>query len=218
MNGISFSLYDALNKLIIGAIILLPLMVSGWWHTLCQDATTMAFCFTLASFLCGLALWLILATINIKDSKKYCSIDGNKFRRILENLPYWFFVSNCNLILYDTFEEIQSVYPGYHPIFESQKKKCYLAAYYRVQQAGLMGNIPVLEALSEFFKNLVCAVILSSLPLLCFNHQYLCNNIWWYIVAIIVAFAFSIFGRYYTETKIHYLVWEADYFLEINSK
>jgi hypothetical protein len=203
MNGISFSLYDALNKLIIGAIILLPLMVSGWWHTLCQDATTMAFCFTLASFLCGLALWLVLSKL-IQSFQCLRSI--------------WFFGSNNLEIIVRTFKQIKAMYPDYYAPFRRDMKKRYLGAYYRVQQAGSLGNVPTLEALSEFFKNLVFAVLFSDLLLLFIDKQFLYDNICCIGVIFIIVFIMSYFGRYYTETKIHDLVWEADYFLMHNSK
>jgi hypothetical protein len=203
MNGISFSLYDALNK----PIILLPIMLSGWWQTLCQNETTMACYFMVACFVCGLALWLVLSKIG-------------------EHSTGIFFGSNSDEVIDKSFKEIQQAYPDYDPFNgeanENNQKKCYLSAYYRVQQAGLIGNIPVLEALSEFFKCLVFAVISSVLPSLflvflyepCLYKQFG----WYYLVAIIFSTFMSYWGRKYTEYKIHYLVWEADYFLAINSK
>jgi hypothetical protein len=88
-----------------------------------------------------------------------------------------------------------------------------------VQQAGLLGNVPTLEALSEFFKNLLFAIMpmaycySKDIPMHFESYGFVIN---WYVIATLIAM--SIFGRLYTEMKIHSLVWEADYFLAINSK
>jgi hypothetical protein len=196
MNGISFSLYDALNKLIIGAIALSPLISIEEinWHPLS---------FTVAAFLCGLFLWLILALITEKlNFLKSC----------------WLFGSNNLEIIERTFKKIKKIYSDYPPLFKNDRKKCYLGAYYRVQQAGLLGNIPTLEALSEFFKNLLIAILPIICCLICdkIPAENYCFAINWYVILGIIAM--SVLGRHYTETKIHYLVWEADYFLMHNSK
>jgi hypothetical protein len=88
-----------------------------------------------------------------------------------------------------------------------------------VQQAGLLGNVPTLEALSEFFKNLLFAIMPMAycygkdIPMHFESYGFVIN---WYVIATLIAM--SILGRYYTEMKIHSLVWEADYFLMHNSK
>jgi hypothetical protein len=194
MNGLSFSLYDALNKLIIGAIIFLPLMVSGGCCMFNQNTTVTTCLITVLCFLCGLILWLLLGI-----STKGCT--GQLFG------------SNSDDIIDETFKEIHRAYPRYRPRHKGKRKECYLGAYYRVQQAGLLGNIPVLEAISEFFKNLFVAVVLSAVPLEIFSVPLIRGNGWWYYFgAVIVSMFISYKGRYYAEYKIHYLVWEADYF------
>jgi hypothetical protein len=158
--------------------------------------------FTVAAFLCGLLLWLALALL------------AQSFHCLRS---CWFFGSNNLEILESTFKHIKKTYPDYSPKFKHDRKKSYLGAYYRIQQAGLLGNIPVLEALSEFFKNFVFAVLIWGLSLFFVDNQFLYEIILWYVGVFICVLIISAAGRHYTEIKIHHLVWEADYFLMQNS-
>lgn len=84
----------------------------------------------------------------------------------------------------------------------------YLAAYYNVEKNGCLGNIPILEALSRFCKQIIVPFVLWELLYL--NVQGSQGYIvFWNIFAVILLCLLSISFQH----KICELVWEGDKYL-----
>lgn len=116
----------------------------------------------------------------------------------------------------------------------SKKKNDYLLAYYKVAKAGLLMNIPVLEALENFMRNLI---LIIPFYFICFVLKYLVSlwggvipilkncqslsssKIIELIVFLVLAFVGVVWLQYYYQQTIYRLVWEGNKYLDkINSE
>ena len=117
----------------------------------------------------------------------------------------------------------------------SEEKEPYLKAYYKIAKAGLLMNIPVLEALENFMRNLI-PIVFVYLILLIFKKDgisivrefiplfkgWQCADCLYKILTFIlcvVVFNLVRWLRYYYQQTIYRLVWEGNKYLDkINSE
>ncbi len=119
----------------------------------------------------------------------------------------------------------------------SKDKEAYLKAYYKVAKAGLLMNIPVLEALENFMRNLILimffyilffirdencnAIFCKTYPLL----EELFPSLWGdsnsmciyktlFFIFLILVWVGVIWLRYYYQQTIYRLVWEGNKYLD----
>lgn len=117
----------------------------------------------------------------------------------------------------------------------SKDKEAYLKAYYKIAKAGLLMNIPVLEALENFMRNLMFILPIyiiffveyeililfkfTSFPKIEALQDIDCICIVLLIIFLILVLLGVIWLRYYYQQTIYRLVWEGDKYLdEINNK
>lgn len=117
----------------------------------------------------------------------------------------------------------------------SKDKEAYLKAYYKVAKVGLLMNIPVLEALENFMRNLMFILPVYIILFLVYEVLILCKCTPFPMIealqevdciCIVLLFIFLIlilvgviWLRYYYQQTIYRLVWEGDKYLdEINNK
>lgn len=180
----------------------------------------------------ALALWAIP-----------CFVAGLIFHKIVENT-----IGKCTR---NNKELIEDAYNDKIPYCDFNiDKPCdmtkeYYRAYYCLLSNKDLGNIPRLEAISSFFQDLFCVIILYvSTTLVYWLYKCICTNVKSFIKA-----DWSIFGnlknnlvmlpleyalpililsvvlllllpilRYFTEKKIYGLVWEGYIFMHLNQK
>lgn len=98
-------------------------------------------------------------------------------------------------------------------------KDDYLTAYYTIAKNGLLMNIPTLEALENFMRNMFFILIFYLVALLA-----QCPNVVSILkflgcecgiaIALALAILFTIKIWYCTQIKIHELVWEGNYYIK----
>lgn len=187
MNTISaISFYDALNKLTVGVLLLLPFIPLAPSH---PETVYRSPLFYIVAFLIGCLYQLIIKNLT----------------PCLTN--------NLGLIRRAHMKVQQSLSTSPKENKEEITKEEYLKAYYEVAQNGLLMNIPILEALENFFRNMLPILLLYLVLLLA-----RCSN----VITLLEIFGescrctiflfFFIFADawlwYETQSKIHYLVWE----------
>ncbi len=171
----------------------------------------------LASWIIGMLYWALSKLILDPIFKKIC--------------PYIFCSNNLTWInrIYKEIKEKYNI--GYRDLIEGKLSlKEYLEVYYRVQKNGLLGNAPILECYSEFFKNIIIVsiewilFILIYLLLHCPCSFYKAAKYFTgedgngilieIIILILVIFGvlgiLGAFARKYTEKKIYSLILETD--------
>lgn len=113
----------------------------------------------------------------------------------------------------------------------SKKGNDYLLAYYKVAKAGLLMNIPVLEALENFMRNLIPIVFVCIILFifkkdgvsiikdsLLFLKNCQCSDCIYKILSVVLLILIRWLRRYYQQA-IYRLVWEGNKYLdEINSE
>lgn len=144
MNTISgLSFYDSLNKMIIGTLVLL--LVKDMPS---EDDGKSIFLFIVAAFITGCVFQMIVQFIT--GGTVLGEVIKNGFFKSSNQISAelnW--TNNINMIkkahcdFYKTFREMPDI------------KIFYLKAYYNVARNGLLMNIPVLEALETFMRNLI---------------------------------------------------------------
>ena len=97
-------------------------------------------------------------------------------------------------------------------------KEDYLKAYYKVAKAGILMNIPVLEAIENFIRNVFFLAILYIVALVsnCQDMAKLLNGIGdscHCVVALTVIVLLLPLIWYYVQNKIYELVWDGEHYL-----
>lgn len=202
--------YDGLNKFLIGFLIILPFIDISYT----SDRIIVITLIFIASWITGLLLWCVTELLSAIVSKKVRS------RFPLNKKSY------INTAYHDIGAEINK------PQDDKQFTIIdYYKAYYRIQSKGLLGNIPVLESFSAFFKNLVIVIVWWLILIIfsssscrwlcdivakvttsdvCSGSQPNCTSIIQCITVLMICLIIIIIGRIYTERKIIRLVLEAD--------
>lgn len=87
----------------------------------------------------------------------YWAIYNSFLSKILIKISPRFFGSFDSIIVNEEYKAIeQATSKQYvHLVDDKITYTEYLKAYYRVQKNGLLGNVPILEGYSEFFKNFI---------------------------------------------------------------
>lgn len=182
------------------------------------------------SWLTGILFWGLMNLLfsfqsifrcNDNHSKKKCTWRWEP----ISNIFTWPFHSNNPDLIHIAKGNLQHKKSDYKKPEKSKLVKRYLEAYYRVQEAGLLGNVPTLESFSEFFKNLAIVLIYWIISIgiqYCFNTQYKfgvfnLSPIWECIIYLVIAFVSCIF-RIVTEMLIHKNILEANQYLMANNK
>lgn len=210
ITGTSF--YDALNKTVIGFLLIIPFYathISNKPAVICQYWVV----WILTSFIIGFLFWGIgilcpLKKIYVRNSFIECIIGSNYPPRIRAA-----YISALNLT-------------KNKPKLKSFGPKEYLNSYYFLQQRGMLGNIPILEALSAFCLNISCVLciwlfVIISQDYTSFFFIDVSNNtslssyciatfsISEFTASIIILIAYLLLLRTKIEFKIHYCIWEA---------
>ena len=214
MNGfVGSSLYDTLNKMVIGFLLILPFLII-FCPNIDQFLKDYSLYIMIASWIIGLIYWAVYAVI----------LGG-----ILEKLfPYIFRPNNLEWINQE-YKALKEKYKtGYKNLIDNKLTlREYFKVYYRVQKNGLFGNVPCLESYSEFFKNFIVVagewilIIMIVLLIHCAREsgklQALTGLQWGENVILISIVIFLIilgltaaFARRTIEKKIYSLVMTAD--------
>lgn len=206
--------YDGLNKFLIGFLIILPFIDISCT----SDKIIVITLIFIASWITGLLLWCVTESLSAIVSKKVRS------RFPLNKESY------INKAYHDIGAEINK------PQDDKQFTIIdYYKAYYRIQSKGLLGNIPVLESFSAFFKNLVIVIVWWLILIIFSSSSSICSCRWLCdivakvttsdvcsgsqpccifiiqcITVLMICLIIIIIGRFYTERKIIRLVLEAD--------
>lgn len=212
------TLYDGLNKFLTGFLLILPFIDISSASVNAINATLIF----VASWIVGLLLWCVTETITfliLRNGGRSSFIDKKK----LISRVYRDIISETKV--YDNIE--------YLTITD------YYKAYYRIQSKGLIGNIPVLESFSAFFKNMMIVIVWWLILIVFYKCIWLCDILSIlttasgecgcctnccciclirYITVLLLCFSIFIIGRYYTERKIIKLVLEADLLTIENKK
>lgn len=211
--------YDTINKMLIGFLILLPFVSK----TFLENGNISSFMFPLlivGSWLIGIFFWAI--TKFSKDMLRGCVFISKHSKDSLLQKTY--------TRLLESKTKYYSLKPS--PI-DDNIEGFYNKCYYYVQKNGLLGNVPVLESLSEFFFNMVF-VLLFWIILICYHsgcQDYcllgcikvaMCNfsesqgiifiNSLTAIAIGIILIILSYFTRIRTELQIHKLIFEAYFY------
>ncbi|MDE6444665.1 MAG: hypothetical protein K2K64_09655 [Muribaculaceae bacterium] len=206
MNGlVGSSFYDSLNKMVIGFLFILPLLL--YFDELKGFMFDHALYTLLISWIVGIFLWAV----------------GNMW--LFPNLGKNFESNNLPLIKSEYKKICNNTFVSYPGITEDNLSiNHYLKVYYRVQAKGLIGNIPILESISEFFKNFIFILIwwiillfiklilcLTKTETISFNFDNFCFIKAFTGILFCIVFIFmSSHARKFTEKKIYYLIFEAD--------
>ena len=206
------SLYDLLTSVFTGSILVWSLLVIND-HMLqccsqcCQISHSCTYIYIIAkhyigqfifiSYFCGL-LWhrLIEGFVCNRFQDSYCHFFTSPFCRNQLSLikkQYNKLIKRFNI---DRIIDNENMLEEYHN------------SYYRLIKDNKLGNVPTLEASSALVKDLIFVLPLFSIAL-CLNGNCVCR-----IIILSLLFEAVLFAiRYSCESKIHYLIWEQDYFL-----
>ncbi len=223
LTGASF--YDTLNKMMIGFLILLPFVSKSIINcsSVYDDhlSTFISYLLIAGSWLTGIFFWTITSFVKNNNVTRF--ITGKLLNKSYSSIKH------AETTHYSKIPDpIQKNLEGF-----------YLKCYYDVQKNGLLGNVPVLESLSEFFFNFMLVLIIWIL-LICFNSgcgEYIllgcikvavCNSgdcdcivritplMAISIGALLIAISF--FARIFAERKIQKLIFEAYFYSDIHAK
>lgn len=193
MNTISgMSFYDSLNKLSVGVLIL------ALWANMPDDAIGLIF-FVIVAFIVGLFYQMIIKELTA----------------VLRN-------NNCMIKkAYAKFYGNKSVKENFKPeITDNDYLSEYYRAYYRVAMNGILMNIPVLEALENFLRNLPIIIVLYLISVSCDCHIAtviidVFGNKCCAVIVLFAIFIATVPAWWRTQLKIYSLVWEGDYYIRI---
>lgn len=204
------SLYDLLTSVFTGSILVWSLLVIND-HILqccsqcCQISHSCTYIYIIAkhyigqfifiSYFCGL-LWHRLIEFIFSNDCKSCPYITSPFCRNQLSLikkQYNKLIKRFNI---DRIIDNENMLEEYHN------------SYYRLIKDNKLGNVPTLEASSALVKDLIFVLPLFSTAL------YFIGNCTCRIILISLLIEIALFAiRYSCESKIHYLIWEQDYFL-----
>ena len=208
INGMSF--YDSLTKLTIG------FLLTWWWlpghlPAIVKEEYIQFTLYFIMCFLTG-CLWQGLAELLPKYDKES--------HRILDWIPY----SKRNYMPWIIEEWKKHYNEGIDTI---PTKHDYYCAYYKLQKAGLLGNIPILEALEAFLRyGMIPSIIVSIISVYNGGISFLeqikseSNNCIGAFLAILITLFLLCLPCLYLYTwrnynkKVYRLVWEAKFFLD----
>lgn len=274
MNTISgLSFYDSLNKMTIGILVLLLIDKSS--EDIKYDIVSM-FLFIVVAFIVGCFFQMIVQIITgdavLKKSKKnrlekinidlkksnnhFCKTQYKLIKSLFFSLFTWTQWTNNPKLIQEAHNDVYK-----YSINSFEINRRYFKAYYNVVRNGLLMNIPILEALENFMRNLIfyfillivlsctpISILLSGVLLLIISVMIIGRYLYsrrmvLFSCAIILFVVFfwgnidnSIIGRITTneycrlilcviaifisywlrkeiQYKIHYLIWEGDYYI-----
>lgn len=181
------SFYDSLNKLVVGVLLLLLFGDSAQGNELM---------FIIVAFVLGLVFQFVVRECTPFLNNIHCLIRCAR-NEVYRDLP------NDNVKGKDDDGLMHE----------------YLLAYYNVAKHGVLMNIPVLEATENFLRNIFMLTLLSTvfLPsvketveaLLSFGGSVELER--WYLIVFLITLAIIWF---FTQKKIHELIWEGDRYLK----
>ena len=148
------SFYDTLNKMLVGFLILLPWMSQYFvGNNSCSEFNLTVL--IVAGWLVGIFLWAITVIIRgYSDGFLPGRHIFSKDRRLQRA-----YMASYNLFIGQ---------PADSPVaLPANIKNKYLESYYNVQKEGSLGNVPVLESLSEFFRNLIIVLFIWIIVIVC---------------------------------------------------
>ena len=151
--NVTSSFYDALNKLIIGLLIIIP------FYSYFPDILTGISGLIVLSWLAGILFWIMTESI---------------LSSVIQAIPF-LRKNNMNWINKEYASITRSTgikYSKNNPTtqLDSLELNDYYTIYYEVQKKGLLGNIPIMESYSAFFTNMifVCIWLITFLLAGCF--------------------------------------------------
>lgn len=101
------------------------------------------------------------------------------------------------------------------PDLRKSVKSQYVEAYYKVTSNGFLGNISVLEAQENFLKSAWILEVYYLIIIICRLGSFALPSLGEAVlVALIIAIILIPIIWYYTQMKIYYLVWVAEYYAE----
>lgn len=188
------SLYDSLVKLCVGILLL------GW----------LPFVFDLQ-----------LAAENLYSKKIIAGLLIVIYSYVIGNVWHHWVTEKLFKRWRNREKDIEKAYTKVHNtkdknlIFDTNKNpNDYYLAYYRIEKDGLLGNIPILEALEAFMRN---TLIIIPFYCLWLSFEIINNcgmlNCYFMVIGIVIltlsALGWDCLWRK-IQSKIHELVWEAD--------
>ncbi len=209
----NISFYDFLNKLVPGYLIYncigrYPFISADYIVTWKPEFLCFAFVM-MASFVLGIVYECLLRAINCCIYLRLChhrrDDEGNCQCCILNALCCLFGNNDKWLIRIG----YQRVY-GTKLIGIECDKEAYFAAYYNVERNGCLGNIPILEALSRFCKQIIIPFVLWEI---CCLELTGCAQCWAVLGNLIGIFILCMISICF-QRQICELVWEGDKFLK----
>lgn len=135
--NITSSFYDALNKLVIGFLILLPVVS----FSDCLSSDTILF--VIACWMIGIFIWAVSESLMQPFSQSLPFMKKNNLEWI--NQEYDSVTKEVGRKYIDPVTSM--------PLYKLELRD-YYSIYYKVQKNGLLGSVPVLESYSAFFLNL----------------------------------------------------------------
>ena len=233
ITGVGF--YESLNKFFVGFLILVlfvGLNSDLFINPLFLISAYIVGCIYQAIIQVGTASWLSLREDDIR--RAYDEVYGKKENSYREYFCLFIkklFHPMCLLVRSFGCNKSNNKKKGSN---SSKKRNDYLLAYYKVAKAGLLMNIPVLEALENFMRNLI---LIIPFYFICFVLKYLVSlwggvipilkncqslsssKIIELIVFLVLAFVGVVWLQYYYQQTIYRLVWEGNKYLDkINSE
>lgn len=193
MENISgLSFYDSLNKMTIGVLILLLI-------TAFPTSIEGGFMFVVTAFIIGCIYQMGIQKLTSCLTNSRCMIRK----------------------AFDKFYKQDGIITAYKPKVGKNCRQVYLLAYYRVARNGILMNIPILEALENFMRNLplIIAIYLLSILADCCNTQIVVDIFGrnkCAIVAILPLLLIAVSVMWWNiQLKIHFLIWEGDYYIRL---
>lgn len=193
MENISgLSFYDSLNKMTIGVLILLLI-------TAFPTSIEGGFMFVVTAFIIGCIYQMGIQKLTSCLTNSRCMIRK----------------------AFDKFYKQDGIITAYKPKVGKNCRHVYLLAYYRVARNGILMNIPILEALENFMRNLplIIVIYLFSIVADCCNTQIVVDTFGGNkcaIVTILPLLLIAVSVMWWNiQLKIHFLIWEGDYYIRL---
>lgn len=203
MNTITgFTFYDSLNKLTVGALLLL--LVGG----MIGEKAETNILFFVTAFIIG-----IFYQTFIKYITRFLTNNLHMIKKAHENV-----ILKNKYIYKDGFQKVSYNKDDYQKA--SYDTDDYLKAYYNVVKNGFLMNIPTLETHENFLRNiwLICLLYLITVLADCCQSsisEIICQYSKWAIAMfLLLLIVFIPFVWYNIQMKIYELVWEGDYYAE----
>lgn len=159
MNTISgLSFYDSLNKMTIGTLVLL--LVKDMPS---EDDGKSIFLFIVAAFIIGCIFQMVVQFITGN------TVLGNRIKTYFKTT--WIHQCSCLYLIsvwLNWTNNSAMIKDAHDRVYKSKEyiqdiDRLYLQAYYRVARNGLLMNIPILEALENFMRNLIFYFMLLTI-------------------------------------------------------